>query len=177
MNTAGVLNSIRQITDAYRERLARVQPTKYHQTPADGGWSYSEVYAHIFDLSILSLEAIERCNSVEAKQRKTPFITRAILFLGAFPPAVKFKVPKQFESRVKKIEMKDARALIDAFASKLVVSASFVEKTDKTRKTAHPRLGYLNAEQWLRFTEIHLKHHLKQLKRIDKQDNFTSLRP
>jgi hypothetical protein len=34
-------------------------------------------------------------------------------------------------------------------------------------KTKHPRLGYLNAKQWLRFIEIHLHHHLKQLNRIE----------
>jgi len=26
----------------------------------------------------------------------------------------------------------------------------------------------MNARQWLRFIEIHLKHHIKQLKRIEK---------
>ena len=177
MNTAGVFSSIKTITDAYRKRLKEVHPAKFDLSPADGGWSYAEVYAHIFDLSILSLEAIDRCLSNEAKERKTPFITRAILFFGAFPPAIKFKVPTQFESRVKKISITEATKLMDTFERKLLPYADKLSTAVATRKAAHPRLGYLNAAQWLRFIEIHLKHHLKQLKRIDKQDNFTSLRP
>ena len=177
MDTAGVFSSIQTTTDAYRKRLGAVTPAKFHLSPADGGWSYAEVYAHIFDLSILSLEAIERCLTGEAKQGKTPFITRAILFFGAFPPAMKFKVPKQFESRVRKISSAEAAALIAEFERKLQPYAEKLKTAVPERKIAHPRLGYLNALQWLRFIEIHLKHHLKQLNRIDKQDNFTSLRP
>ena len=177
MKTAGVFSSIKIITDAYRKRLEAVHPEQFTLTPGDGGWSYAEVYAHIFDLSILSLQAIDQCLSENAKQRKTPLITRAILFFGAFPPAMRFKVPKQFESRVKKISISAASRLIDDFEAKLQHYPEKLKLAVPTRKVAHPRLGYLNALQWLRFTEIHLKHHLKQLKRIDKQDNFTSLRP
>lgn len=176
MNTAGIFSSVKNTTAAYRKRLQEVQSEKFDLSPADGGWSYAEVYAHIFDLSILSLEAIDRCLSGDAKQRKTPFITRAILFFGAFPPAIKFKVPKQFESRVRKISIAEANQLINEFERQLQPYAEKVKTALPNQKTAHPRLGYLNAEQWLRFIEIHLNHHLKQLKRIDKQDNFTSLR-
>jgi hypothetical protein len=177
MNTAGVFSSIKITTDAYRKRLEDVQPAKFELSPPDGGWSYAEVYAHIFDLSILSLEAIDRCLSDEARQRKTPFITRAILFFGAFPPTMKFKVPKQFESRVRKISIAEAIELMDEFEQKLLPYTNKLNAAVATQKAAHPKLGYLNAAQWLRFIEIHLKHHLKQLQRIDKQDNFTSLRP
>jgi len=177
MKAAGLSTSIHAITAAYREKLQTITPATFNLSPAAGGWSYSEVYAHIFDLSILSLDAIDRCLSPDAKPRTTPMITRAILFFGAFPPAIKFKVPKQFESRVKKISMAEATQLMDAFELKLAQHAEKVNQANPLLKTAHPRLGYLNALQWLRFTEIHLKHHLKQLNRIARQDNFTSLRP
>ena len=176
MKAAGLITSIQATTAAYRNRLKGFMPDKFDLSPAAGGWSYSEVSAHIFDLSILSLEAVDRCLSPEAKQRKTPLITRAILFFGAFPPAMKFKVPRQFESRVKKISIAEATGLMDAFELKLEGYAEKLNQADRKLKTAHPRLGYLNAMQWLRFTEIHLKHHLKQLNRIARQDNFASLR-
>ncbi len=176
MSTAAVFKSIRAINEAYRKRIAAVTSEKFQQTPPDGGWCYAEVYAHIFDLSILSLDAVDRSLSPEAKQRSTPLITRLILFFGAFPPALKFKVPKQFESRVKKITIPEAETLIQAFEDKLQYYPQLVEQAPAHTKAAHPRLGYLNAAQWMRFIEIHLKHHLKQLNRIDKQDNFTSLR-
>jgi len=42
-----------------------------------------------------------------------------------------------------------------------------VKNANPKIKTKHPVIGYLNAKQWLRFIEIHLNHHLKQLKRIE----------
>lgn len=177
MKAAGLITSIQATTAAYRNRLKAVTAATFVSTPTAGGWSYSEVYAHIFDLSILSLDAIDRCLSPDAKPRPTHFITRAILFFGAFPPLMKFKVPRQFESSVRKISIEEATQLINAFELKLEQYEEKVIQANPLLKTAHPRLGYLNALQWLRFTEIHLKHHLKQLNRIARQDNFTSLRP
>lgn len=176
MKAAGLITSIQATTAAYRNRLKQIAPETFDRSPAAGGWSYSEVYSHIFDLSILSLQAIDRCLSPDAKQRKTPLITRGILLFGTFPPAMKFKVPTQFESRVKKISIAAASQLIDDFEVALEQYVEKVNQSDPDLKTAHPRLGYLNALQWLRFTEIHLNHHLKQLNRIARQDNFTSLR-
>lgn len=169
MSTAGIFKEIQQATEKYRSKLAHIPDDTFQQSPAGGGWSYSEVYAHVFDLSILSLEAIDACLAAEAKKRKTPFITRAILFFGAFPPAMKFKVPDRFASRVKKVDKSIAKSMINQFEAKLKSYPDLLKRSDPAMKSPHPRLGYLNAAQWLRFMEIHLKHHLKQLKRIDKR--------
>jgi hypothetical protein len=34
-------------------------------------------------------------------------------------------------------------------------------------KNKHPGLDYFNANEWLQFAEMHLRHHLRQKKRID----------
>jgi hypothetical protein len=34
-------------------------------------------------------------------------------------------------------------------------------------KTRHPGLGYFNAQEWVQFAEMHLRHHLRQRKRIE----------
>lgn len=168
MNTEKTLNSIQEITNAYRRFLEQTPEAKFDLTPPIGGWSYSEVYNHIFDLSILALQAIDQCLSPQARQAKTPLITRAILFFGSFPPAMKFKVPKQLASRVKKVNKQNAVKMIQEFEDKLQAYPKIIKQADPLLKSAHPRLGYLNAQQWIRFIEIHLNHHLKQLKRIDK---------
>lgn len=42
-----------------------------------------------------------------------------------------------------------------------------ISKSSFKGKTKHPGLGYFNASEWLRFAEMHFRHHLKQKKRID----------
>ena len=34
-------------------------------------------------------------------------------------------------------------------------------------KAKHPGLNYLNASEWLQFADMHMRHHLRQKKRID----------
>lgn len=168
MSNVAVYNSIKKICATYRTILETIPADKFQLTPAIGGWSFSEVYDHIFDASMLSLIPMEECINGGGEKKHTVFIVELILFFGMFPPAKKFKVPKRLESRVKKINHEEARFWIEKFLHQLEVGYINIDKANPLLKTLHPRLGYLNASQWLRVIEIHLNHHLKQLKRIEK---------
>jgi len=168
MTAAKIKASIHKIVDAYKSRLSNYPEDIFQSIPPIAGWSYSEVYSHIFDSSLLSLIALEHAANGKGENKPTHFIVKLILLLGTLPPAKKYKVPKRLAERVKKISKTEAldfvlefeKALDDHYPSIAIASADC--------KTKHPRLGYLNAKQWLRFIEIHLKHHLKQLERIEK---------
>ena len=47
--------------------------------------------------------------------------------------------------------------------------AVILEKTKVIQKAKHPALGYLTADEWFQFCEIHLRHHLRQKARIEKE--------
>ncbi|PWS28136.1 hypothetical protein DHW03_11325 [Pedobacter yonginense] len=168
MNTSKVKTSIHQITNAYKAKLAAYSDDVFQTTPPIDGWSYSEVYAHIFDSSLLSLLAMENCINGKGEDKPTHFAVKLILFFGSLPPAKKYKVPKRLADRVKKISKTDALDFILEFEKALEVAYPLISNAKPNSKTKHPRLGYLNAKQWFRFIEIHLKHHLKQLVRIEK---------
>ncbi len=168
MHTDKILQSISKIVNAYELKLAFVKNEEFQATPPIGGWSYSEVYSHIFDASLLSLLALQKCIDGEGVIEKTILGARAILFFGMLPPGKRYKVPKRLVDRVKKIDFETAEELIDDFGLQLAKATSQIENANPSIKVAHPRLGFLNAKQWLRFIEIHLNHHLKQLKRIEK---------
>ena len=166
MNTNKVLQSVAKIVDAYKVKLFSVADKEFMLTPPLGGWSYSEVYRHIFDASLLSLLAVQKCLNGEGLIEKTHFGAKAILFFGMLPPGKRYKVPKRLMDRVKKINRNAAQQFIADFELQLDKAVSQIEKANPTLKVPHPRLGFLNAKQWLRFIEIHLNHHLKQLGRI-----------
>ena len=167
MQTKKIKKSISATIAKYRAAFACISETDFILQPPKGGWSYSEVYSHIFDASLLSLRAIGSCSSGKAEEKPTHFLVKLILLYGAFPPNKKYKVPKTLIDRVKKISKADADGLMGAVEKQLSSSENQVNISDRRKKIKHPRLGYLNAKQWFRFTEIHLKHHLKQLNRIE----------
>ena len=168
MSTNKIFSSLHKIAAAYKAELNRINDTQFQLVPPISGWSYSEVYAHIWDASLLTLEMMEDCLNGKGKHNKpTVFVTRLILLFGAFPPG-RYKTPPILDGRVKLISKPEAIALIDTFISRLDVDVESMNRAQDDIKTLHPKLGYLNAREWLRFMEIHLKHHYQQLKRIEK---------
>lgn len=168
MNPSKTYGSIGKITASYRGRLARMDEELFITTPPIGGWSYAEVYSHIFDASLLSLMALNKAVSGEGEDKSTHLAVQLILLWGSFPPAKRYEVPSRLAGRVKKIGKMAAEQFITDFELQLAKNFPQVNGASSKSKVKHPRMGYLNAKQWLRFIEIHLKHHLKQLERIEK---------
>lgn len=159
---------MQRIVAAYRQKLEALDDKTFQKSPSNGSWSYSEVYFHIFDASLLALQTINDCIAGNGKNKDTPWISRLILFFDSLPPGQKYKAPGMLAERLKKISKKEALELIDQFLLGLDHSYSKLSGADPHIRTRHPRLGYFNARQWFRFTEIHLNHHLKQVIRLHK---------
>jgi hypothetical protein len=163
-------NTIIKTVQAYEQLLHQLGPDRFEATPPIGGWSYSEVYCHIFDSSLLSVMALDNCIRGNGELKPTALMVKVILFFGMLPPGKKYKAPPKMASRVKKIGLTAAQQFITDFELQLAQVYPKIKSANLKIKTKHPVLGYLNAAQWLSFIEIHLKHHLKQLKRI--QNSF-----
>ncbi|RZK43736.1 MAG: DUF1569 domain-containing protein [Pedobacter sp.] len=166
MTTDKINLSILKIVDTYKEWLTDIDETRFQETPPIGGWSYSEVYMHIFDSNLLSLLATQNCIKGNGKEISSLFLTKLILFFGSLPPGKRYKVPKRLESRVKKIDLAAAHQLIFDFELQWTKTLPQTRTANPKITVPHPRLGNLNANEWLRFIEIHFNHHLKQLSRI-----------
>ena len=162
------LRSILKAVEHYETLLKDVSEETFTQNPPDGSWSYSETFSHILQANLGSLIAIEKCSIGTAifSDKRINWGVWAILFLGSLPPG-KYKAPESLASMAKKISKEEAANLIVKFKNRLSGLKSKIEKADKYQKIKHPRLGLLNAKQWLRFVEIHTRHHTKQLKRIE----------
>ena len=168
MNPEKLRRSLQKISTEYLSKLDNIPDHEFQRTPFNGGWSYSQVYSHIWDASLLSLMALENSYNGKGKVKPTAFLVKVILLYGAFPPAARYKVPKDLETKVRLITKAESRTFIKEFLTQLAKHMTHISSADLRLKTRHPRLGYLNAQEWLRFIEIHLKHHLKQIKRIEK---------
>lgn len=170
MGLVSTIRSINRSVDEYEALLNRVSDEEFNRTPIEGVWSYSEVFSHLFRSNLLSFTAIERCSTGQGVEdsKPTKFRYKLVLFFRRFPPNVKFKVPAKLAYLVEKINKEEARKLIADFREGLASSVEHVKKASPTQKIKHPRMELLNAEQWLIFTEIHTRHHARQLKRISK---------
>lgn len=94
-------------------------------------------------------------------------LAQFIFLVGSFP--LKFKAPEKIAAMVNNIGKEEARNLIIKVKAKLDHMAPVVAKSSTFSKIKHPRLGLLNARYWLKFIDIHTRHHLKQLNRIENK--------
>lgn len=154
----------------YSQWLEEVSDEDFVKTPAPGVWSYSEVYSHIFRSNILCFPGIEKCAKGEGTEDAKPLkmLYRLVLSLRSFPPNMRFRVPESLTYMVEKLNRGDARKLMQEFREGIAAAASHAQKASPTQKMKHPRLGLLNAEQWMAFIDTHTRHHVKQLRRIRK---------
>lgn len=167
MSIATQQRSILKSVETYSRLLEHISEEDFQLTPAEGVWSFSEVYSHIFKANLASLIAAEQCiNGTAGKiSAGTHWMVRMILFFGRFPPG-NYKVPASIADMTIKMSREEARNLIIKFKSRLADISPRVSKASSYHKVKHPRLGYFNARQWFRFVEIHTLHHQKQLNRI-----------
>jgi hypothetical protein len=178
MSIAELKTSILNSVNEYSNFIINVSEEDFQKNPEGGGWSYSEVYSHLFQSNLGSLIAAEKCinGTGERSRKRANWVVRAILFFGYLPPG-KIKAPARIAAMVSKIDKEQARNLIVRFKSRLTDICPRIEKASPDIKIKHPRLGLLNAKQWFRFIEIHTRHHQKQLERIKKNFRRYSAEP
>ena len=162
--------SLLRAVSRYENLLLEVSEEDFIQSPDDGGWSYSETYSHIFQSNLFSLLAIEKCIAGigSPNRKRIHWLAWLILFFGGFPP-VKLKAPEKIAAMTTKISREDALILINKFKTRLGEIKAKISNANSYQKTKHPRLGLLNAKEWLRFIEVHTVHHTRQLKRISRK--------
>ncbi|MBW4888595.1 DinB family protein [Mucilaginibacter sp. HMF5004] len=170
MSIAADKKNIENTLLVYRQKLDQIPDDQFNVTPPGGGWSYAEVYSHIMQATVASFIAVEKCSNGTGKTdtKRINWLAWLVLVAGVFP-GTKFKAPASIAGMVADISKEDARNLIIKVKKRLDEVIPNISGSSAFCKLKHPRFGMLNAKQWLRFTGIHLTHHIKQLKRIEKK--------
>jgi len=169
MSIQASASSIKDALASYLAWLKELDEDEFVKSPADGSWSYSEVFCHVIQVNVRSILAVERCIYAKSGHRTSGpnLIARLILYMGKFPP-VKIKAPPKVLSIVKTVTKEEARNDMLVFCNKLQDLLPKLMKVPDHQRTRHARLGMLNCGEWLKFIDIHTRHHLKQLERIRK---------
>ena len=175
MGTESDYRWVQDIVGKYKSKLEEIDDSVWQVTPPIEGWSYSEVYFHIFDASQLSLLQLLVSAEGRGKVKPTAFMVKLILAFGMLPPGKRYKAPKTLTDRLKILSKEEILLMLERFSQQLDIAYPKINGSDLSIKAAHPVMGYLNAKHWLRFIGIHLNHHWKQLNRIEKSFKFPSL--
>lgn len=164
---SNIIDPILKSLKTYRTVLDGVSDFDFQSQVKVDHWSYGQVFSHIFGTSQMILLGLEDWeNKSTAESTEPTWISRIILFLGVLPGRI--KAPKTIEEMVQNISKDEAAIQLRNFTQTLDRVMLLLPTIPKDRKFKHPKLGMLNAKEWLRFIEIHTRHHEKQLLRMGK---------
>ena len=141
--------------------------------PSDESWSLGQVAMHIDTETNLYIAEIETClNSGENCTELMTNDAKKMFEHNSFPN-IKIRRDDTLSQHYPQPESKDDlhRRMIQ-LKERLNGLIVRTKTSNSKGKTRHPGLGYFNAEQWLQFAEMHMRHHLKQKDRIITELNL-----
>jgi hypothetical protein len=170
METNKADDLIREFNDTIDQwiiSLDRYTLEMLRQKPRPGSWSLGQVYVHITNDTRYFVERMALALSSSANSKKDMHPNaKAIFQNNGFPdalitgPATDDTVPQPQSKDALKQSLVNTKAEVNRLSTVYDLSVS-------TGKTRHPALLYFSALEWLRFAEMHLRHHFRQKKRID----------
>ncbi len=170
MNNEKALQDFKKVLKLWQEELPRYSPEQLQARPDERSWSMGQLYNHLIDSALnFHLKEVDKClSSMENSTRKKNFKGFVICnILNGFPP-VKITVPPSESYTPKQPEsMEELREGLEKVAKAMEETLPRLSQ-EKTGKTAHPAMAFLNAAEWYKLVEMHYRHHLRQKESLDR---------
>ncbi|MHC4931015.1 MAG: DinB family protein [Planctomycetota bacterium] len=174
MDSRKVLTGFEKTHATWRAALERGDEESYGAEQGAGGWTLGQICDHVAGTSQAFLDGAELLARGEGEERGGGMFAFLMCeVINGFPP-FRFKVPPNLPASYARVaapeSISKAEALerLDAVARRTREMCDAVAAAPKNFRSKHPAAGWLNARQWYQMSEMHMRHHLRQLRRIEK---------
>ena len=155
----------------WRARLGPRPEADFGRRPAGGGWCLGQVCDHLKSASDLLLGEAEKCARGEGERKGAQVMPAMITLFGSLPPG-RFKVPDKPELRKlaepRELTKDAALECLGAMGKRVTELRDPGAAAPRNLRRRHPAAGWMNAVQFYQVAEMHLRHHLRQLARIER---------
>jgi len=162
-----ILDRFNETIDKWIDSLDNYTLEMLCTQPQAGSWSLGQVYIHIIEDTTWFVEQVRICLLTDANSEKEMHEhAKAMFRINEFPDmqltgpstGVSMRQPETRE------ELQEGLTSIKDKVNQLYFAS---DPSVSTGKTQHPGFQFFNALEWLQFAEMHMRHHLRQKKRID----------
>ena len=161
------IDDLNQIIDFWINELAHYNFNQLCTKPSSGHWSMGQMYMHLVNDTNYFVEQMKICvGTNDNMNEEASANAKKMFFNNSFPDEIiEGAASNSFIPQPgNKEELERGLSYLKNEINKV---EKIISRTSFKGKTKHPGLNYFNAKEWLQFTEMHLRHHLKQKKRID----------
>ncbi|MDP4261775.1 MAG: DinB family protein [Bacteroidota bacterium] len=162
-----LIEDFNQTLDTWIKELEKYSFTQLSVKPSPTSWSIGQVYMHLIGATSYFIKQMQICASTnDHAEEETSVNAKAMFLNNAFPDAILEGPPSNADTPppVSKEQLTEG---LNHLKDEINKTAALVSKSQYKGKTKHFGLGYFNANEWMQFAEMHLRHHLRQKKRVD----------
>lgn len=156
---------------SWRERLERFTDEQFEARPAPRVWTPGQVYHHVATVTDLLVGEALACARGEG-ERRWGLLPTLFCWWGSFPPVrIRLKdVPDEFSGAVDPVQIDRVRAALELTRMEETMRSALdsVEQAPRGIRRRHFAVGWFDAPQWYQLAEMHLRHHERQMRRIEK---------
>jgi len=176
----GVDRTLRKHAATYSEWKKTLEGTDgdvFGRDPGERAWKLGEVCDHVLETSRAFLDQAEAlARGARGEERRGGVFAAIMSTVGTLPP-MRVKVPTLPPelSRIAQPEGLGKEEALRGFAAldeRTRALAPEVAAAPRRLRAKHPVLGWFNAAGWFQLSEMHLRHHLRQLRRMRKALEF-----
>lgn len=171
MNKANKYFNVYEDTANFFIKEARKYGDDFLKKPNDEAWSLAQMYSHIALVTDKCLDNIDLCKNGEGKQQKFALGPAIFSLMGSFPPFKMHihKIPNEVAAiyNPQAISIDDAITSLENSIKRMKQYIPIVNAIPKNQRAKHWAGGWFTALQWYQSAEMHIRHHLRQKKRID----------
>jgi len=137
--------------------------------PNEKSWSLGQLYCHIIDESKwynkqIRISLLDKENSNIATTEKT----RILMDRGSFEDIMIKGDPLISENIKQPRSINNLKSELEKLKKSTNEIWATMNSLSSHGKSKHPGMGYMTCFEWLRYSEMHMRHHLKQKERIQK---------
>jgi hypothetical protein len=171
MSAEEILKKYEAHTQHWLENLNEYTEENFIRKPTANEWSISQVYSHIAEVTDKCVSNALLCAQNKGETGHAGIGPAIFSWMGSFPP-VKMKIKKIPEGmetiyQPKEIDKQEAKNMLEAVLEKMKSAMEKIKSADRNQRIEHWAGGWFNALQWFQSAEMHIRHHLRQKRRID----------
>ncbi|MBK8848828.1 MAG: DinB family protein [Saprospiraceae bacterium] len=137
--------------------------------PAPGEWTLGQLFVHILEESNHFLSEAQKCMQHDINREQKMTAEAEAMFAQNEFPDIRIKGDPAHVEKVLQIDnIQHLAFLIGDLKNKVSEMEKAILNQKHFGKTQHPGLGFFDALEWHQYTEMHMRHHLRQKDRILK---------
>ena len=157
-----------QIISLWLENLEQYEFIQLLSKPTATSWSMGQLYTHLIQSTRFFIKQVRIASSNNDNRNQEAYAAAKIMFSNNELPDTLLEGPPSNATTPQPVTKENLKTELLELKEKIKTAEAIALKSQFTGKTKHFGLGYFTADEWLQFAEMHLRHHLRQKRRLDE---------